>query len=50
MSKHNKITKLKTQLKEELEKATPNKKLVVKLKSQIMMFGLGLTGRDINPF
>ena len=50
MSTHNKIEELKAQLKAELEKPEPNIRLVGKLKRKIMTFGLGLTGRDINPF
>ena len=45
MSIHNKIVELKAQLKTELEKPTPDMKLVGKLKRQIITFGLGLTGR-----
>jgi len=50
MSKHNKIEELKAQLKAELEKPTPNKDLIGKLRRRIVMFGLGLTGRDIKLF
>ena len=41
---HNKIVELKAQLKAELEKPTPDMKLVSKLNRQIITFGLGLTG------
>lgn len=50
MSKHNKIEALKAKLKAELEKPTPDMVMIGKLRRQIMMFGLGLTGRDIKPF
>jgi len=50
MSKHNKIESIKGELKTELAKPEPNMVKVAKLRSQIMMLGLGLTGRDIKPF
>lgn len=50
MSKHNKLEELKTQLRNELGKTIPDGKLITKLKKQIMMLGLGLTGIDIKPF
>lgn len=50
MSKHNKIEAIKAELKAELAKPEPNRVKIGKLRSQIMMLGLGLTGRDIKPF
>jgi hypothetical protein len=50
MSKYNKLEKAKAELKAELEKQQPSKGIVTKLKRQIMLLGLGLTGRDIKPF
>ena len=51
MSKRNKIQKLKAQLEEELNRPQPNMEKVQKLKNQIVMYGMGLTGRDLTkPF
>jgi len=50
MSKYNTLEKAKAKLKVELEKEQPDKVLVTILRRQIMMLGIGLTGRDIKPF
>lgn len=50
MSKHNKLEALKAELKAELNNVVPDMVKIGKLRSKIMMLGLGLTGRDIKPF
>lgn len=51
MSKRDKIEEFKAKLEEELSKENPDKAKVDKLRKQIVMFGLGLTGRDLTkPF
>ncbi len=44
MSKHDKIEHLKSLLNEEVNKETPNGKIINKLKKQIILLGLGLNG------
>jgi len=44
-----KLNKLKADLTKELELESPNLKKVSKLRQQIMLMGVGLTGNDINP-
>jgi hypothetical protein len=51
MSQRDKIEGLKAKLKEEMSKENPDMKKAQKLKTQIITFGLGLTGRDLTkPF
>lgn len=50
MSKYTKLESVKAKLKAELEKPHPDKVIVERLKKQVMLLGLGLTGRDIKPF
>lgn len=49
MGSIDKLNKLKKQLTEELEQESPDMKRVMKLRQQIMLMGVGLTGDDINP-
>ena len=50
MSKHNKLQQARATLDEEINKPNPDQVKIKRLKEQIIMLGLGLTGKDIKPF